>query len=79
MRINVYAEELTDDITVVKTHAVNQDRTAFTGKTFSGIRFYLESSDKLHNSPEDDDRSAVTFWGPRERLKSMFLKAASEL
>ena len=55
MRINVYAEELTDRVEVVTT-------TADTGRTFYGLRFYLESSEKLHHSADDDDASAVTLW-----------------
>lgn len=55
MRINVYTEELTDDIRIVKT-------TAKTGKSYPAVRFMLESSDRLHNKSDDDDRTAVTFW-----------------
>jgi len=72
MRINVYAEELTDKVEQVET-------VADTGRKFFGVRFFLESSDKLHHTADDDDSSAVTFWGPRERLKAMLLKAAAQL
>lgn len=55
MRVNVYEEELTDDVQIVET-------TAEEDKTFYGVRVFLLSSDSLHHSSEDDDRSAVTFW-----------------
>lgn len=58
MRINVYAEELTKEVKLVETVARD------TGIVHYGIRLYLHSSDLLHNRPDDDDRSAVTFWIP---------------
>lgn len=57
MRINVYAEELTDETTVV-------EKTADTGRTFFGARIFMDSPDSLHHSEEDDDRTAITFWIP---------------
>jgi len=56
MRINVYEEELTDDVEVVQTVADN------TGITYFGVRMYLKSAPELHNTELDDDRSAVTIW-----------------
>ena len=56
MRVNVYAEELTTQVEWVTKE--NE------GRRFYGIRIFLESSDKLHNTVADDDRSAITFWGP---------------
>lgn len=79
MRVNVYAEEMTDRIEIVsKTIA---------GQTFTGLRFYLElpvtmttlppdgspseltqiSGPFMHH-PGDDDSSAVTFWGKHDLL-----------
>lgn len=55
MRINVYDEELTGEVTVVT-------KTADTGLTFWGVRVFLASPDVLHNTADDDDRSAITFW-----------------
>ena len=72
MRVNVYAEELTDDVKVVKT-------TADTGRTYSGVRFYLSSADQLHHSETDDDRSAVTLWGPPEKLRDLLARALEEI
>lgn len=42
-----------------------------TGKTFIGLRLYLESPDVLHAGPDDDDRSAVTFWYEDGELEQM--------
>lgn len=71
MRINVYAEELPDDRRVeqVKT-------TADTGRTFFGARIYLKSADALHDDGDDDDRSAITFWGPRKKVAALLREAA---
>ncbi len=56
MRINLYEEELTDEVRLVQTTASN------TGITYYDTRFYLKSAPELHATEEDDDRSAVTFW-----------------
>lgn len=56
MRLNIYEEELTDEVTVVSTYAEN------TGTTYYGVRFYMKSAPELHHTDADDDRSAVTFW-----------------
>jgi hypothetical protein len=58
VRINVYAQELTKDIELVHSFVAD------TGITYYGVRIYLHSSDLLHHTPEDDDRSAITFWIP---------------
>lgn len=52
MRINVYTEELTNEVEVIEKDG------------FHGLRFYLKSPDTLHRG-DDDDRSAITFWGLR--------------
>jgi hypothetical protein len=74
MRVNVYAEELADDrpFEVVRTKTEE-------GEVFFGIRIYLDSSEKLHDTPEDDDRSAVTFWGPKMKIANMLRDAARKL
>jgi len=58
MRINVYSQELTDEIKVI-------EKESNTGLVYSAVQMILHSSDKLHHPPADDDRSAVTFWLPR--------------
>lgn len=64
MRINVYAEELTTETELV-TKTVTDEK--FGTRTFYGVRMYLASPDVLHADPEDDDRSAITFWIPWTR------------
>lgn len=62
MRINVYAEELRNEVEVITKKAEN------TGITFYGIRVYLESPSCLHNTEKDNDRSAITFWVPWTKI-----------
>ena len=57
MRINVYSQELTKEVALV-TKATGVD------EVYHGVRLYLASPDILHNTPADDDRSAITFWVP---------------
>ena len=60
MRLNVYSEEMTDDMElIVKEGVIGADGDL---TTFYGLRLFMESSDKMHRTPHDDDRSAVTFW-----------------
>jgi len=61
MRLNVYGEELTDKVEVIKK-TVDQ-------RLFVGIRFYLKSHPDLHHSDSDNDESAVTFWVPWTKEK----------
>lgn len=87
MRVNIYAEEMTDKVELI--HKTNDEGT------FTGIRCYLELPVTQHllkidgsgltqqikgpfiHRPGDDDSSAVTFWG-KTQLKGM-LKQALEL
>lgn len=75
MRVNVYAEEMTDKVEIIKK-----------GK-FTGVRFWLylpvtkvhEGVIVHHKGPfihekNDDDSSAVTFWG-KQSLKKVLQKA----
>lgn len=55
MRVNVYHEELTKEVEIVTVEPRPTRR-------YLGLRFILESSEKLHHTPLDDDRSAVTLW-----------------
>jgi hypothetical protein len=59
MRINVYAEELTDRIEVARKAPPNHPN-----EEFRGIRLYLASPDVLHADPADDDSTAITIWVP---------------
>lgn len=74
MRINVYSQELTDEVLTVR-------KESNTGRVYSAVQFVLHSSPMLHHPPADDDRSAVTFWLPtsaarREALAVAFERAA---
>jgi hypothetical protein len=78
MRVNVYAEEMTDRVEVIAKE--------IDGQQFTGLRFYLELPATVDGKnvrgpfihrPGDDDSSAVTFWGKQD-LREM-LKAALDL
>lgn len=91
MRVNIYAEEMTDHIEIVAKE--------IEGKVFTGVRFYLHlpvtetlppysqhgTEDRVvqhkgpfMHSPTDDDSSAVTFWGKRD-LRFLLRQALAEL
>jgi hypothetical protein len=89
MRVNVYAEEMTDRIEIISKE--------IDGHTFTGLRFYLELPVTLNHKavaggaagptntrgpfihrPGDDDSSAVTFWGKRD-LRSVLRSALAQL
>ena len=79
MRVNVYSQELIlngDPGTVELGY-----EKAGTDITYAYVRMHMHSSNKLHQPPLDDDRSAVTFWLPKSRskrfmLRSLFLQMA---
>ena len=66
MRINVYSQEFAGEVEAVESKSN-------TGIVYSAVRVMLHSSPMLHHPPQDDDRSAVTFWLPRsaERREAM--------
>ena len=82
MRINVYSQELTDEVIII-------EKVSNTGLKYHAAQLILHSSDRLH-TPPDDDRSAVTFWLPKsqerresiakafERLAQIFRTAPAE-
>lgn len=85
MRVNVYAEEMTDRIQIISKE--------IDGQRFTGVRFYLElptttnalavgignmepnnvQGPFIHHRG-DDDSAAVTFWGKRD-LRDVLRKA----
>jgi hypothetical protein len=71
MRINVYSQELEKEVALVNKGG------------HVGVRLYFDGSPRLHNTPEDDDRSAITYWLPNnekfmpEDLAEIFMKAAN--
>lgn len=79
MRVNVYAEEMTDRIEIIEK--------TIEGQRFTGLRLYLElpatvggqqySGPFIHR-PGDDDSAAVTFWGKRD-LRRVLRLALAEL
>lgn len=89
MRVNVYAEEMTQQIEIISK--------TVEGHEFTGLRFYLELPvthargvtgslvDLGHevkgpfiHRPGDDDSSAVTFWGKQD-LREVLIKALHAL
>lgn len=79
MRVNIYAEEMTDRIEIVKK--------TIDGNDYTGLRFYLELPVTTPNGevkgpfihrPGDDDSSAVTFWG-KKGLKTLLIQAVMML
>lgn len=75
MRINVYSQELTDEVLLVA-------KESNTGVTYHAAQLVLHSSPLLHHPPHDDDRSAITFWMPksqdrREQMAKAFEKLAA--
>jgi hypothetical protein len=60
-RIQIYQEELGEGIEMI-------EQTSRNGETFYGLRIWLKTCQPLldHSTPEDDDRSAVTFWAKDE-------------
>lgn len=73
MRVNVYSQEQSDEVLLVS-------KPSNTGVTYHAAQLILHSTHRLHHPPEDDDRSAVTFWLPRtaERREAM-AKAFEEI
>ena len=84
MRVNVYAEEMTNRIEIIAKE--------IDGHKFTGLRFYLElpctQADPygtpinvrgpfIHR-PGDDDSAAVTFWGKQD-LRALLRKALTML
>lgn len=62
MRINVYSQELTSDVQAI-------EKESNTGLVYSAVQLMLHSSPMLHHPPQDDDRSAVTFWLPKSERR----------
>lgn len=71
MRINVYSQELTDEVQIV-------EKESNTGLVYSAVQLMLHSSPMLHHPPYDDDRSAVTFWLPKSEARREELAGAFE-
>jgi hypothetical protein len=73
MRLNVYSEEIPTDIHFAAPVAELLTKKANSGVIYSAVRMFLHSSDRLHQTPMDDDRSAITFWLPQSAERREFL------
>lgn len=71
MRINVYSQELTDEVILI-------EKRSNTEVMYQAAQLVLHSSPKLHCPPEDDDRSAVTFWLPKSQARREVMAQAFE-
>ncbi len=71
MRINVYSQELTSEV-------VEITKTSNTERIYHAAQLILHSSPMLHHPPEDDDRSAVTFWLPKSQHRREEMACAFE-
>lgn len=71
MRINVYSQELTNEVNLVK-------KESNTGIVYHAAQLMLHSSPMLHHPPADDDRSAVTFWLPKSQHRREAMAQAFE-
>lgn len=76
MRVNVYAEEMTDRFEIFEK--------TIEGETFTALRMYLAfpgadgKPQFFIHRPGDDDSSAVTFWGKKD-LRTFLLNALAAL
>lgn len=71
MRINVYSQELTDEV-------IHVEKESNTGIAYHAAQLILHSSERLHHPPQDDDRSAVTFWLPKSQNRREEMAQAFE-
>ena len=71
MRINVYSQELTDEVQFV-------EKRSNTGVTYHAAMLMLHSSPFLHHPPKDDDRSGVVFWLPKSKKRREAMALAFE-
>jgi hypothetical protein len=71
MRINVYSQELTSEVVLV-------EKPSNTGVVYHAAQLVLHSSPLLHHPPQDDDRSAVTFWLPKSPARREEMARAFE-
>jgi hypothetical protein len=86
MRINVYSQELTGEVKLLSKASDGRVTTTSPDLEepviYHAAQLMLHSSPMLHHPPQDDDRSAVTFWLPkstarREELAKAFDRIAN--
>ena len=68
MRINVYSQELTDEVQVV-------EKESNTGLVYSAVMLMLHSSPMLHHPPADDLRKALEDEDHNESLARLLYEA----
>jgi hypothetical protein len=73
MRVNIYSQELILNGDP-KTLELGYQK-AGTDINYAYVRMHLHSSERLHQPPLDDDRSAITFWLPKTREKRFMLRS----
>lgn len=71
MRINVYSQELTNEVIPV-------EKESNTGVIYHAAQLVLHSSPMLHHPPDDDDRTAITFWLPKSESRREAMAKAFE-
>lgn len=71
MRINVYSQELTDEV-------IQVEKVSNTGVTYHAAQLIMHSSERLHHPPQDDDRTAITFWLPKSAHRREAMAIAFE-
>ena len=71
MRINVYSQELTDEV-------IQVEKVSNTGVTYHAAQLIMHSSERLHHPPQDDDRTAITFWLPKSAHRREAMASAFE-
>lgn len=80
MRINVYAEEISNDIEIIEKTTPDGD--------FTGLRMFMylpvtlpngeQAAGKFMHHPGDDDSAAITFWGKKD-LRVLLRNALDKL
>ena len=77
MRINIYEEELPDELDARAITGVV--KYTIMGKKYFGLRLYLKSPDALHDTLDDDNRSAITIWGPQRKVATLLWAMAASI
>jgi hypothetical protein len=77
MRINVYSQELTNEVRLISKESDGRDEFG-RPVTYHAAQLVLHSSPHLHHPPLDDDRSAVTFWLPKSQARREEMARAFE-
>lgn len=80
MRVNIYAEEISNDIEIIEKTTPDGD--------FTGLRMFMylpvtlpngdQAAGKFMHHPGDDDSAAITFWGKKD-LREVLRNALHKL